>query len=78
MDLIEQAIFTSARTARAHGYQVVASSPGMSESDRRRSTAWGPSEGALADQSPDAKHQFSPTAKRKSLYRPDHGRRPGI
>jgi hypothetical protein len=29
MDLIEQAVFTSAETDRAAGYQVVATSPGV-------------------------------------------------
>jgi hypothetical protein len=55
MDLIEQAVFTSAETARACGYQVVAASPGIAEADRRALAAWGPSEDALRDPSPGAR-----------------------
>ena len=33
MALIEQAVFTSAETERSAGYQVVATSPGVSEAD---------------------------------------------
>ena len=49
MDWIEQAIFTSAETDRASGYQVVAASPGIREADVRELAAWGPSHGALLD-----------------------------
>jgi hypothetical protein len=48
-DWIEQAIFTSAETERASGYQVVAASPGIRESDVRELAAWGPSHGALLE-----------------------------
>jgi hypothetical protein len=55
MDLIQQAIFTSAETARACGYQVVAASPGVAEEDRRALAAWGPSEDALPDPAPGSR-----------------------
>ncbi len=55
MDLVEQAIFTSAETARACGYQVVAASPGLAEEDRRALAAWGPSEDALSDPAPGSR-----------------------
>jgi len=45
--LVEQAIFTSARTGRSDGYQVVAHSPAVTESEVRELSAWGPSHGAL-------------------------------
>ncbi len=47
MTSIEQAVFTSAQTDRADGYQVVAASPGVSEADVRELSAWGPSHDAL-------------------------------
>jgi hypothetical protein len=47
MDRIDQAIFTSAETSRAHGYQVVAASPGVGEDDGRELAAWGPSHDSL-------------------------------
>ena len=53
MALIEQAIFTSARTERFDGYQVAATSPGVVEADARALAAWGPSHDALLDTSPD-------------------------
>jgi hypothetical protein len=49
MDPIEQAVFTSAETGRAGGYQVVAASPGIGEADLRELAAWGPSHGSLLD-----------------------------
>jgi len=49
MDWIEQAIFTSAETDRASGYQVVAASPGICEADLRELATWGPSHGALLE-----------------------------
>lgn len=54
MDLIEQAVFTSAETDRSAGYQVVAASPGVSESDLRELAVWGPSHDALLDTTPNA------------------------
>ena len=49
--LIEQAIFTSARTARADGYQLVAHSSGISEPVANELTVWGPSHDSLIDPS---------------------------
>ena len=40
--LIEQAIFTSAVTERAQGYQIVCRSPGLSEVDATELAVWGP------------------------------------
>ena len=54
MDLIEQAVFTSAETDRAAGYQVVATSPGVCEADVRELAVWGPSHDALLESTPDA------------------------
>ncbi len=54
MELIEQAVFTSAETARTAGYQVVAASPGIAEADLRELAVWGPSHGSLLDPSPHA------------------------
>jgi len=54
MDLIEQAVFTSAETDRAAGYQVVATSPGLAEADVRELAVWGPSHDALLESSPNA------------------------
>lgn len=52
--MIEQAIFTSAETDRLAGYQVVATSPGVSEADKRELAIWGPSHGSLIDSGPEA------------------------
>ncbi len=49
--LIEQAIFTSARTDRADGYQLVARSGGLSETAAHELALWGPSHDSLADPS---------------------------
>jgi hypothetical protein len=49
MVVIEQAIFTSAQTARGDGYQLVAHSPGLSMPDARQLTAWGPSHDSLLE-----------------------------
>ncbi len=51
---IEQAVFTSAVTDRAAGYQVVAASPGLCEEDIRELAVRGPSHGALLDPGPTA------------------------
>ncbi len=51
---IEQAVFTSAETDRAFGYQLVAKSPGVTEADARELAVWGPSHDSLLDLEPDA------------------------
>lgn len=53
-ELIEQAVFTSAVTERAAGYQIVATSPGVCEEDARELAVWGPSHDALLDSTPSA------------------------
>jgi len=45
--LVEQAIFTSARTGHGDGYQVVARSPGVTAAEAQELSAWGPSHEAL-------------------------------
>lgn len=61
MDWIEQAVFTSAETDRLAGYQVVATSPGVSEADARQIAVWGPSHDALLESSPSAvSYNFHP------------------
>lgn len=50
--MIEQAIFTSAKTDRSRGYQLVAVSPGVGGEDARALAAWGPSHGSLCDAGP--------------------------
>jgi len=63
MELIEQAVFTSAETDRAAGYQVVATSPGVSEADAQELAVWGPSHDALLESSPNAvSYNFHPLA----------------
>ncbi len=47
--LIEQAVFTSAETDRTRGYQLASRSPGVSDSDARELTAWGPSHDSLIE-----------------------------
>jgi len=54
MEPIEQAIFTSAETERASGYQVIAASDGLQEDELREIAAWGPSHGALLSEEPEA------------------------
>lgn len=49
---IEQAVYTSARTKRADGYQVVAHSPGAKDVDLREIAAWAPSHDSLAEARP--------------------------
>ena len=51
--LIEQAIYTSADTDRAQGYQLIAHSPGLSETDCAELTRWGPAHDALSDGQPE-------------------------
>ena len=52
--VVEQAIFTSAKTDRLAGYQILAASPGLVEADRRELAAWGPSHDSLLDSGPNA------------------------
>ena len=60
-DWIEQAIFTSAETDRACGYQVIAASPGVCDADQRELAAWGPSHDALLESAPNvASFNFHP------------------
>lgn len=47
--LVEQAIFTSARTQQAEGYHLVARSPGIGDADARELTIWCPSHDALVE-----------------------------
>lgn len=54
MEPIEQAIFTSAETQRAGGYQVIAVSDGLEDSELREIAAWGPSHGSLLSEGPEA------------------------
>lgn len=54
MVVIEQAIFTSAQTARCDGYQLVAHSPGLSPADQRQLAAWGPSHDSLVESGDEA------------------------
>ncbi|MFW5693065.1 MAG: hypothetical protein ACOCWL_02515 [Thermoguttaceae bacterium] len=51
---IEQAVFTSARTHRAAGYQLAGRSRGLADDDARQLAAWGPSHDSLRDVGPDA------------------------
>jgi hypothetical protein len=46
---IEQAVFTSAKTDRAQGYQLLSRSPHLSEADAREISLWAPSHGALLE-----------------------------
>ena len=45
--MIDQAFYTSARTARLTGYQLVACSPGVAEAEARDLAVWGPSHDSL-------------------------------
>ncbi len=59
--LVEQAIFTSARTRRHHGYQVVARSPGVDERLEQFLACWGPTHGSLTSRDVDAESlNYSP------------------
>src|SRR6516225_2783648 len=51
--MIEQAIFTSAKTDRSRGYQLVSASPGIGSDEARELAAWGPSHGSLCDAGPN-------------------------
>jgi len=52
--VIEQALYTSARTDLAAGYQIVAHSPGLGDAALRELAAWGPSHDSLWDGTADA------------------------
>jgi hypothetical protein len=52
--LIEQAIFTSAHASGRGGYQLVAQSPGVDETDLRELSARGPAHGSLWESGDDA------------------------
>lgn len=54
MSQIEQAIYTSARTTRADGYQIVSQSPAAKDADLREIAAWAPSHDSLVDSGPTA------------------------
>jgi len=47
--LIEQAVFTSAKTDRAQGYQLLSRSPNLTEADAREISVWAPSHGSLLE-----------------------------
>lgn len=49
MELIEQAVFTSAQTRRCDGYQVVAQSPGVTGEENSALAVWCPSHDSLID-----------------------------
>jgi hypothetical protein len=44
---VEQAVFTSARTSRLEGYQLVSTSAGITAEDARQLTIWGPAHDSL-------------------------------
>lgn len=52
--VIDQAIFTSAQTARSDGYHLVATSRGIVSEDRRALRVWGPSHDSLLTGSGEA------------------------
>jgi hypothetical protein len=54
MSRIEQVVFTSTRSDRFVGYQIVASSEGIEEIDRREMAIWGPSHDSLLEAGPQA------------------------
>lgn len=54
MPYVEQAVFTSAVTDRAAGYQVVGKSPGVREADAKELAIWGPSHDSLLELGPEA------------------------
>ena len=51
--LIEHALFTSVRSARNEGYQLAATSPGVSKDDARALSKWGPAHDSLFDATPN-------------------------
>jgi len=52
--VVQQAIFTSAKTDHSAGYHILAASPGVVELDRRELAVWGPSHDSLCDSGPEA------------------------
>jgi hypothetical protein len=61
--LIEQAVFTSARTDHGRGYHLVATSPGIRPEDARQLTAWAPAHGSLCSNAESAQSvNFHPLA----------------
>jgi len=54
MDNVEQAVFTSAQTEHASGYQLLGRSEGVCEEDARELAVWGPSHDSLLALSADA------------------------
>src|SRR3972149_4240777 len=54
MSKVEQAIFTSAKTDRALGYQVISQSPGIHPEDARELVVWCPSHDSLLASGEDA------------------------
>lgn len=52
--ILQQAIFTSAKTHKVQGYHLVARSPGIDEPLARSLIRWCPSHGAIAGPEPDA------------------------
>ncbi len=84
--LAEQAIFTSARTDKGDGYQLVARSRGVSDPDARALAAWCPSHNALVDPEvvpvsvnfhglPSGAYCVSRTTQEESEYSGRSGRR---
>lgn len=64
--LADQAIFTSERTRRVHGYHIVARSSGVDDGIVQELTRWGPAHGALAESDPDFESlNFHPLAGEK-------------
>lgn len=85
MEPIEQAIFTSAETEQASGYQVIAASDGLEESELREIAAWGPSHGSLLSEGPEATslnfhrlHSGRFCASRTVHAGPEYSRRRGL
>lgn len=63
---VEQAIFTSARTAKKDGYQLVAWSPGISADDARLLAVWGPAhDSMIVDDASDVSLNFHPLREGK-------------
>ena len=52
--VVQQAIFTAAKTDRSADYRILAASPGIAEFDCRELAAWGPSHDSLLDPGPQA------------------------
>lgn len=83
MTHVEQAIFTSAQTARGEGYHLVSSSAGLSAADARALALWCPSHGALLEEGPAAQSvNFHPlpsgaycVARTRPMGREPSGRR---